>query len=113
MRGRSAAPHARSLLLDLTCSTATKPPMMRDEAVLHLLLYWEHVPVCDVLRIACAVRASSHVADARSFSTLRAALAAAALAIDTEDAKPWIITESGDILAPGWIRANTGSRRLQ
>ncbi|GJE13245.1 hypothetical protein [Methylobacterium longum] len=55
----------------------------------------------------------AHVADARSFSTLRAALAAAAVAIDTEDAKPWIITESGDILAPGWIRANTGSRRLQ
>ena len=55
----------------------------------------------------------AHVADARSFPTLRAALAAAAQAIDVEGAKPWIITESGDILAPGWIRANTGSRRLQ
>jgi len=55
----------------------------------------------------------AHVADARSFSTLRAALAAAAKAIDAEDAKPWIITESGDILAPGWIRANTAAYRLQ
>lgn len=57
--------------------------------------------------------APAHVADARSFSTLRAALAAAAEAIDTEDAKPWIITESGDILAPNWIRANVGTSRLQ
>ncbi|MGT2479547.1 hypothetical protein ACU4GR_13200 [Methylobacterium oryzae CBMB20] len=55
----------------------------------------------------------AHTADARSFPTLRAALAAAAEAIDTANAKPWIITEAGDILAPGWIRANTGSRRLQ
>lgn len=55
----------------------------------------------------------AHVADARSFSTLRAALAAAAEAIDAEDAKPWIITESGDILAPNWIRANTGTSCLQ
>lgn len=55
----------------------------------------------------------AHVADARNFSTLRAALAAAAEAIDAEDAKPWIITESGDILAPGWIRANTATYRLQ
>ena len=55
----------------------------------------------------------AHVADARSFLTLRAALAAAAEAIDTADAKPWIITEDGDILAPGWIRANAGSRHLQ
>ena len=57
--------------------------------------------------------APAHVADARSFSTLRAALAAAAEAIDAEGAKPWIITESGDILAPNWIRANTGTSRLQ
>ena len=57
--------------------------------------------------------APAHVADARSFSTLRAALAAAAEAIDAADAKPWIITESGDILAPGWIRANTAASRLQ
>ena len=55
----------------------------------------------------------ARVADACSFSTLRAALAAAAEAINTADAKPWIITEAGDILAPGWIRANTGSRPLQ
>uniref|UniRef100_UPI00313BF5F3 hypothetical protein n=1 Tax=Methylobacterium fujisawaense TaxID=107400 RepID=UPI00313BF5F3 len=55
----------------------------------------------------------AHVADARSFSTLRAALAAAAEAIDADDAKPWIITEAGDILAPGWIRANTATHRLQ
>lgn len=58
-------------------------------------------------------RAPAHIADARSFSTLRAALAAAAEAIDHEGAKPWIITENGDILAPNWIRANTGTARLQ
>ncbi|SFT30104.1 hypothetical protein [Methylobacterium sp. yr668] len=57
--------------------------------------------------------APAHVADARSFPTLRAALAAAAEAIDVEDAKPWIITAAGDILAPNWIRANTGTSRLQ
>jgi hypothetical protein len=55
----------------------------------------------------------AHTADAHSFPTLRAALAAAAEAIDTANAMSWIITEAGDILAPGWIRANTGSRRLQ
>ncbi|SDO44756.1 hypothetical protein SAMN05216360_12316 [Methylobacterium phyllostachyos] len=57
--------------------------------------------------------APAHVADARSFSTLRAALVAAAEAIDMEGAKPWIITEAGDILAPNWIRANIGTSRLQ
>ncbi len=57
--------------------------------------------------------APAHVAAARSFPTLRAALAAAAEAIDAEDAKPWIITEAGDILATNWIRANTGTSRLQ
>ncbi|MDP4006831.1 hypothetical protein [Methylobacterium sp. NEAU K] len=55
----------------------------------------------------------AQVADARSFPTLREALAAAAQAIDAEKAKPWIITEAGDILAPGWIRANTAGYRLQ
>lgn len=57
--------------------------------------------------------APAHVAAARSFPTLRAALAAAAEAIEAENAKPWIITASGDILAPGWIRANTTAHRLQ
>lgn len=57
--------------------------------------------------------APAHTADARSFPTLRAALAAAARAIQTENAKPWIITERGDILAPGWIRANAVTRQLQ
>ncbi len=51
--------------------------------------------------------APARVADSRSFPTLRAALAAAVAAIDAEDASPWIITEDGDILAPGWIRANS------
>ena len=55
----------------------------------------------------------AHVADARSFPTLRAALAAAAEAIDAEGAKPWIITDGGDILACNWIRPNTGTSRLQ
>lgn len=47
----------------------------------------------------------TRMADSRSFPTLRAALAAAA--IDTQNAKPWIITQSGDILAPNWICAHT------
>lgn len=57
--------------------------------------------------------APARVAALHSFPTLRAALAAAAAAIDAEDANPWIITEGGDILAPGWIRANSASARLQ
>ena len=55
----------------------------------------------------------THVAQGYEFLTLREALAAAAEAIDAEDAQPWIITEDGDILSPRWIKANTGSRRLQ
>lgn len=57
--------------------------------------------------------APAQVADSRSFPTLRAALAAAVAAIDAEDASPWIITEDGDILAPGWIRANSAGARPQ
>ena len=57
--------------------------------------------------------APAHVAQGHAFPTLRAALAAAAEAIDAENAKPWIITENGDILAPGWIRANTAAHRVQ
>ncbi len=41
----------------------------------------------------------------RAFKTLREALAAAAQAIEAEDAQTWIITESGKILSPRWIRA--------
>ncbi|MCJ2139996.1 hypothetical protein [Methylobacterium sp. E-066] len=58
-------------------------------------------------------RGLAHVAQGHEFPTLRQALAAAAEAIDAEDAQPWIITEDGDILSPRWIRANTGSSRLQ
>ena len=58
-------------------------------------------------------RNPAHIAQGRPFPTLRAALAVAAQAMDTGDARPWIITESGDILAPGWIRANTAAHRLQ
>ncbi len=53
------------------------------------------------------------VAVGRSFPTLRDALAAAAAAMDAEDARAWIITEGGDILAPNWIRANAAGQRLQ
>ncbi|MGH1569539.1 hypothetical protein ACRAWG_01280 [Methylobacterium sp. P31] len=60
-----------------------------------------------------AGHAPAHTADARSFPTLRAALTAAAKAIRTENAKPWIITERGDILAPGWIRANAATHHWQ
>jgi hypothetical protein len=55
----------------------------------------------------------ARVAQSRSFPTLRAALAAAAEAMDADDVRAWIITEGGDILAPGWIRTNTITRRLQ
>ena len=41
----------------------------------------------------------ARAAEMRSFPTLRAALDAAAEAIDGQDAIPWIITDSGDILA--------------
>ena len=58
-------------------------------------------------------RAPGRSAQGRPFATLREALAAAARAIETEDAQPWIITEAGDILSPCWIRANTLSRPLQ
>ena len=58
-------------------------------------------------------RAPGHSAEGRPYETLREALAAAARAIESEDAQPWIITEDGDILSPRWIRANTGSRSLQ
>ena len=51
--------------------------------------------------------APAQTAEMRSFPTLRAALAAAGAAIDGQDAIPWIITDSGDILAPNWIRAYT------
>jgi len=50
----------------------------------------------------------THTARGREFSTLRDALTAAADAISTSDAQPWIVTEQGDILSPNWIRANGG-----
>ena len=55
----------------------------------------------------------THVAQGYEFLTLREALAAAAEAIDAENAQPWIITEDGDILSPRWIKANTQAPRLQ
>lgn len=50
----------------------------------------------------------AHTAHGRAFSTLRDALAAAANAISTDDAQPWIVTEQGDILSLDWIRAYVG-----
>ncbi|MHB2207008.1 hypothetical protein [Methylobacterium sp. CM6257] len=58
-------------------------------------------------------RNPAHTAQGHSFPTLRAALAAATEAMAAGDAQPWIITEAGDILAPGWIRANAVTRQLQ
>ena len=55
----------------------------------------------------------ARVAQGHEFMTLREALAAAAEAIDAEDAQPWIITEDGDILSPRWIKANTEVPSLQ
>ena len=57
--------------------------------------------------------AQAHVARERSFPTLRAALLAATEAMDAEDARAWIITDAGDILAPWWIKANTATPFLQ
>ena len=58
-------------------------------------------------------RAPGRSARGRPFATLREALAVAVQAIEAEDAQPWIITEAGDILSPGWIRANSQSHALQ
>ena len=55
----------------------------------------------------------AHTAEGREYRTLREALTAAATAIETGDAHPWIITEEGDILSPRWIEENTGARRVQ
>lgn len=58
-----------------------------------------------------------HTADrtaaGREFQTLREALTVAAAAIAADGAKPWIITEAGDILSPRWISAHAASPRLQ
>ncbi len=51
-------------------------------------------------------RNPAHTARGHSFTTLRAALAAATQAIDSGDARPWIITDAGDILAPSWIASH-------
>ncbi|GJE13677.1 MULTISPECIES: hypothetical protein [Methylobacterium] len=48
----------------------------------------------------------AHTVQSRRFPTLRAALAAATQAMDTSDARPWIITDAGDILAPSWITSH-------
>lgn len=53
----------------------------------------------------------AHTARSQEFSTLRDAIGAAANAISTDDAQPWIVTEQGDILSPNWIRANVGLAR--
>lgn len=55
----------------------------------------------------------AQVAGGRTFATLREALAAAAQAIEAEDAQTWIITEDGKILSPRWIRAAIAAGRLQ
>ena len=51
-------------------------------------------------------RNPAHTVKGRHFSTLRAALAAAAEAMDAGEAQPWIITDAGDILAPSWIASH-------
>lgn len=42
----------------------------------------------------------------REFATLREALSAAVDVLHDPEARPWIVTEEGDILSPHWIRAN-------
>jgi hypothetical protein len=58
-------------------------------------------------------RATGRSAEGRPFATLREALAVALEAIASDDARPWIITEAGDILSPRWIQAHSRSRSLQ
>jgi hypothetical protein len=58
-------------------------------------------------------RSPSHAAQGRPFATLREALVVAAQVIESEDARPWIITEAGDILSPHWIRTNARARSVQ
>ncbi|MFY9290005.1 MAG: hypothetical protein WAP03_04790 [Methylorubrum rhodinum] len=43
---------------------------------------------------------------AQEFATLREALCAAVDALHDPEARPWIVTEAGDILSPHWIRAH-------
>ena len=50
--------------------------------------------------------------EGRPFATLREALAAAADALRDPDARPWIVTEDGDILSPNWIREHAREDRL-
>ena len=45
---------------------------------------------------------------ARDFSTLRDALGAAVDALRESGARPWIVTERGAVLSPGWIGAHVG-----
>ncbi|AYO86527.1 MULTISPECIES: hypothetical protein [Methylobacterium] len=47
----------------------------------------------------------------REFATLREALCAAVDALHDPEARPWIVTEEGDILSPYWIRENRDMAR--
>lgn len=46
------------------------------------------------------------IGPAREFVTLREALCVAVGALQDPKARPWIVTEDGDILSPHWIRQN-------
>ncbi|MGE7157016.1 hypothetical protein ACQKJ1_25145 [Methylorubrum rhodesianum] len=49
---------------------------------------------------------TAQVRHGQEFATLREALCAAVDALHDPQARPWIVTEEGDILSPYWIRAN-------
>jgi hypothetical protein len=50
--------------------------------------------------------ATAQTKQGREFATLREALSAAVDALHDPQARPWIVTEDGDILSPHWILAN-------
>ena len=54
-----------------------------------------------------AQTSAARTREGRAFLTLREALAVAADALEDPDARPWIVTEDGDILSPNWIREHT------
>jgi hypothetical protein len=47
----------------------------------------------------------------REFATLREALTVAVDALHDPEARPWIVTQDGDILSPHWIQANSNMAR--
>ena len=54
---------------------------------------------------------STRMQEGREFETLREALTAAIDALRDPKVLPWIVTEGGHVLSPGWIAANGPAAR--